>query len=370
MKNQMLSFGLVASLLISVSGPAQAFTFLMGHKAPVEGGHIEFSVNIPGVAESGISWNSAFQVAANQWSMTTPVTVSVTNQTASPCQSFNGISGAGFSDTLCGEIGKAYISQGASALASTHVLDGGGIGEVDIVFNSSLMWNVYDGITRVVEKPSLDGQIRREAVLDFRRTSLHEIGHGLGLGHSMFPGSALTNAAKQIFDRDKLTADDICGVSIANGRPDMCPLILTNSVTMTGKTTSALFVAGASSDRGRTFTNTLSHLDTLDLMATVVVEDEHYGLPGRVLTVIELSDGSALMKTDNGFAPWDGSVQALRSTSVITLSGANEIYILEDFNLEQNGIRDVGVAVYIGYSLDAEPDEVYYSGAPLQFRVN
>jgi hypothetical protein len=85
--------------------------------------------------------------------------------------------------------------------------------------------------------------------------------------------------------------------------------------------------------------------------------------------VIELSDGTTLMATDDGFAPWDGTVQALKTTAVKALGGANELYILKDFNLAANLISNISVAVYVGYSLDSEPGEVYFSGAPIQFRV-
>jgi|GEM_PF-5792419 len=195
------------------------------------------------------------------------------------------------------------------------------------------------------------------------------MGHALGLGHSVFPRSMLTSSTTREKDVYQLNADDICGVAIGNGRPDMCPLHLPNPATMSGQQTSAIFVGGASNDRGATYRNVFERTDTIDVMSTVVVEDDHYGLPGRLHVVIELSNGTTLTKIDDGFYPWDGTVEALQTSSVVTLSGANELHILKDFNLQANLIQDIGVAIYVGYSLEEDPGEVYFSGYPIQFRV-
>ena len=208
-----------------------------------------------------------------------------------------------------------------------------------------------------------------EPIRDFRRVSLHELGHVLGLGHSVFPRSMLSAGSDRARDTDTLSPDDICGVNIANGRLDGCSLLLQSPSTMTGKSTTAVFVGGASRDRGATYETVFQSNESIDVMATVVVEDQHFEQQGRLHTVVELSDGTILMATDDGFAPWDGTVQALKTTAVRSLSGANELYILKDFNLAANLISNISVAIYVGYSLDSEPGEVYFSGAPIQFRV-
>ena len=104
-------------------------------------------------------------------------------------------------------------------------------------------------------------------------------------------------------------------------------------------------------------------------MATVVVEERHYHKPGRLHAVVELSDGALLMKTDTGFSAWDGTIEALRTTAVQPLIVANEIYVLKNFDLRANQVQNIGVSVYVGYSLVEEPGEIYYSGTPIKFRV-
>lgn len=358
----------LASLLIS-SG-ASAFTFLVGLKSRVEGGEATFHVDIPGVSPSGVRWNDAFRQAADAWSAVSPVTIDIVPQAVTPCEEATShLPAVGFSSTcyLFDESrSKAAVAYAIPTLApnSFNIING------QIVYRGSMSWDVYDGLERATTTyDPVTGAPKYNRIGEFGRTTLHEIGHTLGLGHSVFPGSSLSEAGAASRSQ-VLNSDDICGVAIANDRPDMCPLLLSNPVTVSGKSTSAHFVAGASKDKGKSFTHEFAWFDTVDLMATVVVEDAHYGLPGRLLTIIELSDGTMLMKIGNDFLNWDGSVEALRAAPLVTLSGANEMYILENFNLRHNQVSNVGVAVFVGYSLDSEPNEIYYSGSPLQFHVN
>lgn len=344
---------------------AHAFTFLFGQKAVVDGNTMTFLVDIPGVSNSGISWNDAFDQAIGEWSMTTPIQLNSVHTASDPCVGrFDKIGGVGFSSHLCGFL-PGY-SPATAAIALPERITNTVIANSDIVYNSNLTWDVYDGTTR------LDLTVLPEIkiIVDFRRVSLHEVGHGLGLNHSSFPRSVLTDSARQVFDLDRLNADDICGVNIAHGNPDGCPLLLPNPLTVSGKSTSAIFVGGASSDRGDTYKDWFARTDVIDVMATVVVEDAHFGLAGRLHAVAQLSDGTTMIWGSRGFGPWDGSVEDLRAISdPRILSGANEIYLLEDFDLAASGLSNVGVAFYIGYSLESGPSEVYYSGTPIQFHV-
>ena len=347
------------ALLILWNPHAHAFKFLQGHyKSTVVGNSITFHVDIPGVSDSGVPWNLAFSRAAEHWSMLTPVQVNTVKSVADPCHR-DSISGVGFTNNCWAE---------HLATAATFRSDGM-IAGADLTFDSNSDWDVFTGNSRlkVIEHPG--GRVEYRLIYDFERVSLHEIGHALGLGHTNFPESIMSAAPDRGDHNEKLTADDFCGVNIAHGNPGGCLLILKNPATVSGKNTTAHFVGGVSRDRGLTYDTVFQRVDKLDVMATVVVEERHYHKPGRLHAVVELSDGALLMKTDTGFSAWDGTIEALRTTAVQPLIGANEIYVLKNFDLGANQVQNIGVSVYVGYSVVEEPGEVYYSGTPIKFRV-
>lgn len=373
MKKLKLAASVAATLLIG-SSATHAFTYVTNYKLKVNDQRITFYVGIDGVSKSGITWNDGFAQAASEWTMLTPVDVNTVNQFFDPCNTTSdGIGGVGFTDSLCGRLNTAGYPATTAAITKYEIgnyrhspFPEGEIVAADIPFNKNRVWDIYDGETRTDWHQWPSGFLTYETVIDFRRVASHEIGHALGLGHSIFNTSIMGTGAA---DPYRLSIDDICGVSVLHGEPELCPIWLRNPMTFTGKPTSAVFVGGASADGGRTFADYFRQAQSIDVMATVVVEDGHWNKTGRLHVVVELSDGTALMKTDDGFAPWDGSVGALKTTSLRTLYGANEIQILKDFNLKANGIGNVGVAMYLGYSLETEPNEVYFSGTPIMFHV-
>lgn len=379
MKSRLKSQGMLTvglTLVISCHA-AHGFTFMSDRKSSVDNHRLSFMVDLPGVSESGITWFEAFNHAAMDWQSSTNITIITQEGPAQPCtyqETTSTLGHVGISPDACGYIGQPGYSDRVLAIAGyvmrtdTHYSNA----NIAFRFNSSRKWDIYDGDSRfeVIENPDKENGLQLISTNDFRRVARHELGHTLGLGHSLFPRSILNNASDGDNDAYTLTADDVCGVNILNDNPEGCPLLLPSPVTLSGDPTTATFVGGASKDRGETYSQVFAPSDVIDVMATVVVESGHQFEAGRLHTVIELSDGTALMRTNTGFQSWDGSVEALRgATSTVELKGANEIYVLKDFDLTANNISNLGVAVYVGYSLDSNPNEIYFSGTPIQFRI-
>ncbi|WP_339866996.1 matrixin family metalloprotease [Pseudohongiella nitratireducens] len=353
------------------AGSTQAFVY-QSNPNPLKDDVLTYQVDIPGLAPSGVSWNTAFDQAVEDWVAVTGLDIRVIRETSNPCEQFNHNTGRGYvgfvMDACDGYWSGFFAHHPAFATVVSNreqeVLSS------NILFDGNVKWDIYSGELYWERSSELgeNDQPAGEWIYDFRRTAKHEIGHALGLGHGYFPHSIMSYA-DDTTNSDSLSIDDICGVNIAHGNPEGCSLLLSNPATFSGETTTAMFVGGASNDRGVSFNNSFRANDTIDIMATVVIEPEHFDKAGRMLTVIQFSDGTALMKTDIGFAPWDGSVEALRSTESKPLKYSNEIYVLKDFNLKENGVSNTEVSVYVGYSLDEQPDEVYFSGSPIFFAI-
>ena len=84
--------------------------------------------------------------------------------------------------------------------------------DADVLVNSNLSWDVYDG------------PIRSDGTLDFRRVVLHEYGHVIGLGHPDVAGQVVVAVMNSTFPpglaTDRLTADDKNGaIALYRGVP-------------------------------------------------------------------------------------------------------------------------------------------------------
>lgn len=143
---------------------------------------------------SGITWNEAFEDAAERWNEATPlVDIAVAKGVLEdPCDEGDGVNGAGFRADVCGD---AFGAQ-TLAVALRHFTTGGLALEGNVVFKSTATWDVYDG--------PLQG-----GTADFRRVAIHELGHLLGLGHEDVVPSIMTTVTG---DHHLPQGDDVAGI--------------------------------------------------------------------------------------------------------------------------------------------------------------
>jgi hypothetical protein len=169
---------------------------------------------IPGVSPSGIPWANVFADAAREWSEKTNFNFAIVPEYRDPCVGQTAgtrpdyANGADFRDTICG---RQYTS-GTLALTmfftQYNILGSADLVEADIIFNSNINFDIYDG----PQRPG--GQF------DFRRTALHELGHALGLAHE---NTAPAIMAPRIGNLDRLQQDDINGVNFLYAGIKNCP---------------------------------------------------------------------------------------------------------------------------------------------------
>ena len=150
--------------------------------------------------DGNTSWNDAVAPVAAMWSQKL-LRVQVTNVMNSvlPVASGDRIHSVAFSNSVFGQ------SFGSSTLAVTYYTSSGStMIESDTLFNRAKTFDSYRG--------SLQFPGPGPAIADIRRVFLHELGHGLGLGHPDQGGQQVAAVMNSIMsNQEVLSPDDIAG---------------------------------------------------------------------------------------------------------------------------------------------------------------
>ena len=152
--------------------------------------------------DGNTSWNAAVAPAAEMWNQKMGhVRFSTVMNSTAAAWSGDRVNSVLFSSSV---FGKSF---GTGVLAFTLYIVQGTTVEADVVFNTAAVFDSYGGNLRFGSTGAL--------ITDIRRVFLHELGHALGLGHSV--GDTVMNAL--ISDREVLSPDDIAGVQALYGPP-------------------------------------------------------------------------------------------------------------------------------------------------------
>lgn len=200
---------LALSALLAVSGwfSSSALAFdITANANKWPGAQTLVFTGMPGTSRSGTLWSVALQRAAGEWTDKTRFNFDVSPQYRDPCagtapgsapELLNGID---FRNNVCGNAFNASTLAVTVFFTEFNILGTADIVESDIIFNSNLNFDVYDGPQRPGSNTSRE--------YDFQRIALHELGHVLGLGHDDRQPAIMNST---IGNLSRLQADDING---------------------------------------------------------------------------------------------------------------------------------------------------------------
>ncbi len=260
MRNFNKSLVIGGLVLLTASASMSAFTFnVAGIKWP--GARTTLYVGMPGTSSSGTRWRDALMRAAQEWTDKTPFTFVIDQSYRDPCKGYvssgsqsnfpagsgDGLNGADFAATVCGNEYGTNVLAVSLVYTESNLLGSFDITEADMVFNSNTRFDIYDG--------ALASQGRG---IDFTRVALHEMGHVIGMNHEQTNASIMRATIGNLFT---LQPDDIDGATTLYTGYTNCPVSQLEYGSVEGQLadgdcTVKQLVGGGSDD---------SHVDTFEL---------------------------------------------------------------------------------------------------------
>lgn len=365
---------LIAFLVSASLTPAAAFELL--HRSNFENGGLVYYLDFSGGALA-LDYYEAYDSAVARWlEFTNYVTLDTRRKSIDACEGTNGkngISSVVFSLTICG--GEFSRNDPLNTSIPTAI---------------GLSFLVVQGTELVVQASQIF--FRSDAPWTdlevFEGTAVHEIGHTLGLGHSVVSKSIMRHQSEQ------LTPDDRCGLAMNLGQPEDCEILLGEGLSTTNEPSTAEFVGGVTADGGLTYGTVFAPDVELEIFATVVPEVAHIGQMANIHVVALTEGGQAFARNEQGgFDPLDltGAIPSAKNLTMfaardIRIGGVIENQRLNDetqpstfdpvtgvittpkikyFTGELFGLQGQTIRFYIGYSLDSKPSEVFYGAEPI-----
>ena len=238
-------------------------------------------------------WQEAFGEAAARWNdAPTSFRWSIEGTSGSGFCTSSGNNSVQLKSTSCGD-----DQWGSTTLAATHTwfIDDV-ILKTDIVFNSTKDWDVYDGPLQPHAQ-------------DFRRTAIHELGHAMGLKHSLDTAAIMYEQSNDVY----LVQLDDANTALGLYGSTTHMLTLINSGPGIIRVTPTVSGTGYIHENTWYSSDYSQFLDCLEALCTLPIQD------GLRLNITAIPDSSAT------FVSWDGTTVQTFEALLAPLQGARTL---------------------------------------------
>lgn len=146
--------------------------------------------------------------------------------------------------------------------------------------------------------------------------------------------------------------------------------ILTRARTVSGGESRSIFHGGATADKGLSYKTSFLSSELIDVDASIQPDPEHLGRSATFYVVAVLSSGQQFAKRADGKFVRVSSPTALPAYSHTTnLQSQESFSLLKNLNGDALGAKGISASLFIGYSLDNDPGEIYFNGRPITFSI-
>jgi hypothetical protein len=138
-------------------------------------------------------------------------------------------------------------------------------------------------------------------------------------------------------------------------------------LSLLGTPSAARFFGGVSSDNGLSYGNTFSAASSLNIDANIEIDPFHVGQAGFIVVAALLDEQTLFLDSTGAFVEAPGPF--IRAQSLI-LGSTQQLAIAKALVPAAIGIDNIEVRLFVGYGLEASPEDIFFHQNPLSLVIN